>query len=239
MKLHVKKPTCEIVTKKEHANSMREDDRTAEIVAYVMYDKRILAGVVSTESAAQNQVAFGASMYAGSTLINLTLIWGFQIILKRDMLRRKGSLPEHSDHQQNQDLSSTKSCLSLIKHKLSFLDDMGVNIQKETTKVAKIMLRSLIPFATVELVTLVCSPIMILFALVVSGASLISYFAYQIGDPWIANRSLAYLQQEELEERFLFHIKSLVNEDIIKEDGNPNFKELKRCYIIFMYISYT
>ncbi|MFS7989783.1 putative EF-hand domain pair protein CML [Helianthus anomalus] len=42
--------------------------------------------------------------------------------------------------------------------------------------------------------------------------------------------SLAYLKQEELEERFLFHIKSLVNEDIIKGDGNPNFKELKRIF---------
>ncbi|MFS7989781.1 hypothetical protein Hanom_Chr11g01050901 [Helianthus anomalus] len=119
-------------------------------------------------------------MYAGSTLITLTLIWGFQIILKRDMLRGKGSLPEHYEHQQDQHLSSTKSCLSLVKHKLSLLDDMGVNIQKETTTVVVIMLLSLIPFATVELVTLVCSPIMILFALVVSGASLISYFAYQV-----------------------------------------------------------
>ncbi|KAL9994272.1 putative EF-hand domain-containing protein [Helianthus debilis subsp. tardiflorus] len=169
-------------------------------------------------------------MYAGSTLINLTLIWGFQIIFRKDLLRGKGSLPEDSEHQQDQHLSSTESCWSLIKHKLSFLNDTGVNIQKETTKVAKIMLLSMIPFLTVELVALVNSPIMILFALVVSGASLILYIVYQIGDPWIANTSLAYLKQEELEERLRFHAKRLINEDIIKEDGSPNFKELKSIF---------
>lgn len=66
-----------------------------------------VSGVLATASDAQNQVAFGVGMYAGSTVITLTLIWGFRIILSRDKLRGKESNPE-CEHQEN----STTKCLS-------------------------------------------------------------------------------------------------------------------------------
>ncbi|KAK9068546.1 hypothetical protein SSX86_012661 [Deinandra increscens subsp. villosa] len=131
----------------------------------------VVAGFISTESAAQNQVALGMSMYAGSTLITLTLIWGIRIILSRDRLRGKGT----SSNEHQQDISSWS-----LKQKLSILNDTGVNIDKETGYIAFIMLLSLIPFAIVELVSLINSRVMLLFALVVSGLSLLLYFAYQV-----------------------------------------------------------
>lgn len=132
-----------------------------------------VGGVLSTESDARNQVSFGVSMYAGSTLITLTFIWGYCIILNRERLHEKEPIPQH---QQD----SSTHCLPL-KHKLSILQvDYGVNVDKWTGETAVIMLLSLIPFVTVELIVLIQSPVTILFALIVSGVSLILYFIYQV-----------------------------------------------------------
>ncbi|KAD3337388.1 hypothetical protein E3N88_32908 [Mikania micrantha] len=184
----------------------------------------IVGGVLSTESAAEYQVAFGVSMYAGSTLITLTLIWGFQIILSRDKLRGKGSLPG-CEHQEDTQTNSWS-----LKHILSILNDTGVNIDKETGDIAVIMLLSLIPFATIELVAIINSPIIILFALIVSGVSLLLYFAYQIGNPWIRHRSLAYLKQENLRNRFFYHVQRLAEDDLVDEHGKPNFKAFESVF---------
>nr|XP_043611425.1 sodium/calcium exchanger NCL2-like [Erigeron canadensis] len=185
----------------------------------------IVSGVLSTASAAQNQVAFGVSMYAGSTVITLTLIWGFRIILSRDRLRGKGSTPE-LEHQD--DLSA--KCLPL-RHKLSILNDTGVNIDKETGNIAVIMLLSLIPFAVVELVALMVTHVTVLFALVVSAMSLLAYFAYQIWNPWIQNRSLAYLKQENLQTRFVYHVQRLAEDELIDEHGNPKFEPFESIFV--------
>lgn len=77
-----------------------------------------VGGIASTESAAQDQVTFGVSMYAGTTLITLTLVWGLCIILNQERLRRKLETVPVSQHQ---DESSTK-CLPRIKHKLYILN---------------------------------------------------------------------------------------------------------------------
>ncbi|KAI3510423.1 hypothetical protein L1887_17404 [Cichorium endivia] len=173
----------------------------------------IVSGVLATASDAQNQVAFGVGMYAGSTVITLTLIWGLRIMLSRDKLRGKGSTQEFDDQQH-----------SSLGRKLSVLTDTGVNIDKETGTLAIIMLLSLIPFATVELVLIINSRIIILLALIVSCLSLVLYFAYQISSPLIQARSLAYLKEENLQTRFFYHVQRLAEDNLIDERGNPNFK---------------
>ncbi|XP_076902503.1 sodium/calcium exchanger NCL-like [Bidens hawaiensis] len=182
----------------------------------VVFELLGVAGVVSTESAAQDQVVFGVSMYAGSTLITLTFIWGLCIILNRDRLRGK----EPKQAYENRQDSSTK-CLPL-RHKLSILNDNGVNIDEMTGEIAVIMLLSLIPFATVELLTLINSPVTILLTLTVSGVSLIL-------NPLIQVRSLAYLKEEYLQIRFLSNVQRLAKDDLCDQHGNPNFKVFERC----------
>ncbi|KAI3740660.1 hypothetical protein L2E82_31130 [Cichorium intybus] len=135
----------------------------------------IVSGVLATTSDAQHKVAFAVSFYAGSTVITLTLIWGLHIILYRDKLRGKVSA-QKSDDKQHSSVRQNSS----VRQKLSVLCDTGVNIDKETGILAVIMLLSLIPFATVELVLIFNSRIIILLALIVSGVSLVLYFAYQI-----------------------------------------------------------
>ncbi|KAI3683697.1 hypothetical protein L1987_84210 [Smallanthus sonchifolius] len=185
----------------------------------------IVAGIFSTESAAQSQVAFGVSMYAGSTFITLTFLWGFCIMLNRDKLPVKEPIPAYEHKEED---SSTK-CLPL-KPKLSILVDSGVKIDPVTGDTAKIMLISLIPFVTVELVALIKTPLSILFPFIVSGVSLVSYFAYQIWNPWIPDRSLAYLKEENLRIRFLYHIQRLAEDDLIDEHGNPNSEAFLRAF---------
>ncbi|PWA35765.1 EF-hand domain pair [Artemisia annua] len=189
----------------------------------------LVTGILSSASDAQNLVVLGVGMYAGSTVITLTLIWGIRIILSRHKLE-KGSSPE-SDHQQS---SSIKN-LSL-KHKLSYLTDTGVNIDKETGDIAVIMLLSLIPFAFVGLLHFMNTSAMTLFALIVSGVSILLYFGYQVGHPWIRVRSLAYLKQENLHIRFIYHLQRISHDDHVDEQGKFNKPCLERCCsVLFVY----
>ncbi|KAK1426157.1 hypothetical protein QVD17_14826 [Tagetes erecta] len=149
-------------------------------------------------------------MYAGTTLITLTLVWGLSIILNQERLPRK---PE-TVPDQHHDESSTK-CLPLVNHKLAILKDNGVNVNyKWKREIVAMMLLSLIPFAMVELVALIKSPLIILFALIVSVVLLVSYFAYQ-------DKSLAYLKEDNLRIWFIYHIERLVQGKLVDDHGVP------------------
>ncbi|GJZ13400.1 EF-hand domain pair containing protein [Tanacetum coccineum] len=174
--------------------------------------------ILSSASDAQNRVVFGVNMYAGSTVITLTLVWGISIIFSKHK-DQNGSSPE-SDHQQD----SSIKCLSLVT-------DTSVKIDKETGKIAVIMLLSLIPFAFVGLVSFVNTPAMTLSALIVSCVSLLVYFGYQVYHPWIGVRSLTYLKQENLRMRFLDYVKMLAEHvDLVDKDGKPDFTSLKSIF---------
>ncbi|PWA59259.1 hypothetical protein CTI12_AA387210 [Artemisia annua] len=118
----------------------------------------VVSGVLSTQSNAQNQVAFGFAMYAGSTVISLTGLWGVYVILNTEK-PTKPSNPSSS--------------------KLSHFKDDGVKIDNDTRKMASIMLLSLIPFAVVLLLLVFSVRIIVLFALIVSVLSFCSYIGYQ------------------------------------------------------------
>nr|GFB34137.1 hypothetical protein [Tanacetum cinerariifolium] len=152
-------------------------------------------------------------MYAGSTVITLTLVWGISIIFSKHKLK-KGSSPD-----------SSIKCLSL-KCKLSFRTDTSVNIDNDTGRIAVIMLLSLIPFAFVGLVSFMSTPAMTLIALIVSGVSLLVYFGYQVGHPWIRVRSLEYLKQENVRMRFLDYVKKLSKQ--VK--GDPDVECFRRAF---------
>ena len=57
-----------------------------------------VSGALCTESDARNQVAFGVAMYAGSTVISLTGIWGVNVILNKEEIGGAGQ-PKHSKHK--------------------------------------------------------------------------------------------------------------------------------------------
>nr|GFB23397.1 sodium/calcium exchanger NCL1-like [Tanacetum cinerariifolium] len=93
------------------------------------------------------------------------------------------------------------------------------------------MLLSLIPFAFVGLVSFMNTLAMTLCALILSGMSLLLYFGYQVWNPWIQARSLAYLKQENLRARFFYHVMRLADVDhLYDEQGNPNVACFKNIF---------
>ncbi|PWA48256.1 EF-hand domain pair [Artemisia annua] len=105
----------------------------------------LVTGVLSSASDAQNQVVLGVSIYAGSTVLTLTVIWGIHIILSR--------------------------------HKLE-----------------------------------------------------------KVGHPWIRVRSLAYLKQENLCTRFIYHLQRLAEEDLVDEQGNPKVTCFKGFLVLDLQV---
>ncbi|KAL2524238.1 sodium/calcium exchanger family protein/calcium-binding EF hand family protein [Abeliophyllum distichum] len=185
----------------------------------------IVSGVLQSKETAQYTVSYGVGVYAGSTVFNLTLLWGMCVIFGRTELSAKSA--------SKQTRSSVSKCL-LAKEKLSDLKDTGVTIDKKTCYTAGIMLLSLIPYILVQLAnvfnTSFGTRLVILIALVLSTLLLLSYFVYQIFDPWIQERSLEYSKYENLLAGFLQHVQRHAQEKLIDENGQPNVPVIKRLF---------
>ncbi|PHU19095.1 hypothetical protein BC332_10246 [Capsicum chinense] len=181
-------------------------------------DSVAASGVFSSKEKAQNQVYTGVSANVGATVLNLTLMWGICVIF--------GAKAEHATSQQPAE-SSLSNCLQVLKNN-------GVTIDKETNYTAGIMLLSLIPFALVELVnafnTYLRRRIVIYTALVVSGTFLLSYFTYQLWDPWIQKRSLEYSKYENLLAAFLQHVQRHAKGKLVDEQGRPDIQVIERLF---------
>ncbi|KAM3306707.1 hypothetical protein P3S67_013577 [Capsicum chacoense] len=178
----------------------------------------IASGVFSSKEKAQNQVYSGVSANVGATVLNLTLMWGICVIF--------GAKEEHATSQQPAESS--------LSNRLQVLKNNGVTIDKETNYTAGIMLLSLIPFALVELVnafnTYLRRRIVIYTALVVSGTFLLSYFTYQLWDPWIQKRSLEYSKYENLLDAFLQHVQRHAKGKLVDEQGRPDIQVIERLF---------
>nr|XP_043625696.1 sodium/calcium exchanger NCL2-like [Erigeron canadensis] len=180
----------------------------------------IVSGALCTESDARNQVAFGIAMYAGSTVITLTGIWGVNVILNKE------DLASHS--KPTTDSSATG--LPSKKSSFSFLKDVGVHLDEDTRGMAFVFLLSLIPFAVVIHLQLVFSDrVMVSVSLIVTALSLCSYIAYQIIDTDMRARSVAYLKEEQFQEKFLTKLSNLASEYLYKE-GKPNIKAIESIF---------
>ncbi|KAL2494932.1 sodium/calcium exchanger family protein/calcium-binding EF hand family protein [Forsythia ovata] len=177
----------------------------------------IVSGVFSSKEDAQSKVSLGVGIYAGMTVFTLTLQWGICVIFGRRKLEQELT----TNHTE---VAPTISDCLLAKEVVSDLKDSGVTIDKETRYTAGIMLLSLIPYIIVQLVdifnTSFGSHIVILIALILSSLSLLSYFAYQVMNPWMQEKSLAYSKYETVRKGFLLHMQQ--HGKLIDEHGNLN-----------------
>ncbi|KAL2494931.1 sodium/calcium exchanger family protein/calcium-binding EF hand family protein [Forsythia ovata] len=180
----------------------------------------ILSGVFGSKETAQSLVSIGVGIYAGISVFTLTLQWGICLIVGGRNLQQESTL-ERSE--------SPASCCLRVKEKLNELKDTGITIDKETRHIAGIMLLSLIPYVILLLVDIFnTSHIVILIALIVSAASLVSYFIYQNLNPWIQQRSLDYSKYEILRTGFLKHLEQLGK--LVDEDGKLNIPVIKNLF---------
>ncbi|CAI9783711.1 unnamed protein product [Fraxinus pennsylvanica] len=185
----------------------------------------IVSGIFSSKEDAQATVSLGVGIYAGITVFTLTLQWGICLIFGR----RK--LPKESVSDHTEEAWTTSNCL-LTKEVVSDLKDTGVKIDKETRYAAGIMLLSLIPYIIVQVAdvfkTTFGSHVVILIALIVSFASLLLYFAYQVMNPWIQQRSLDYSKYEILRTSFLQHMQQ--HGKLVDEDGKLNIPVIRNLF---------
>ncbi|CAN4084141.1 unnamed protein product [Withania somnifera] len=179
----------------------------------------IASGVSASKQNAQNQISSGISTTVGATVFNLTLMWGICLIYGTKNMTDKPALqPAESSHFK----------------RLKGLIDNGVTIDKETSYTAGIMLLSLIPFVLVQPVTAFNSfigrRVLIFITLIVSLILLLSYFLYQIRNPWMQERSLEYSKYENLLAGFLTHVQRHARGKLINEEGQPDIDVIKRLF---------
>ncbi|XP_060196392.1 sodium/calcium exchanger NCL2-like [Lycium barbarum] len=179
----------------------------------------IASGVASSKEKAQNQVSTGVSTNVGATVFNLTFMWGICVIF--------GAKEKHEKSTFQPAEPSSLNCFQVLRNN-------GITIDKKTNDTAGIMLLSLIPFALVLLVnaynTYFGRRIVIFTALVVSVIFLLSYFTYQLLDPWIQERSLEYSKYENLLAAFLQHVQRHASGMLIDEQGRPDIHVIKRLF---------
>ncbi|KAJ4975951.1 hypothetical protein NE237_001057 [Protea cynaroides] len=175
----------------------------------------LVSGLSGSKETAQSQVLVGIGLLAGSTVMLLTLLWGSCVIVGKcdieDSIAR--------------DLKDTKG-LSLT--------GSGVTTDIWTCYAAWILIISVIPFIVVQLLQLLHSNsgkrLGILIALILSLALLLTYCLYQVFQPWIQKRKLAYVKHKHVISGILKDLKARSVGRLLTDKGQPDVEVIKRLF---------
>lgn len=175
----------------------------------------LASGIYGSKEAAQIEVSVGMGLLAGSTIMALTVVWGACIVAgKCDLV---GSTAK--DTQDTKGFSLTES---------------GVSTDIWTCYSARIMLASVLPFIIVQLPqffgTTSSSRKAILASLFLSISLLIAYCLYQVSQPWIQRRRLAYAKHKHIISGILKHLHMCALGRLVSDDGTPNTEVLSKLF---------
>ncbi|KAL0001471.1 hypothetical protein SO802_015252 [Lithocarpus litseifolius] len=175
----------------------------------------LVSGLSGSTDTAQSQVSVGMGLLAGSTVMLLTVIWGSCVIVgKCDLVDSVAQ-----DERDTKGFSLTES---------------GVSTDIWTSYAARMMVISVIPFLVVQIPQLLNSTsgrhLAILIGLVVSFLLLIAYCLYQVLQPWIQRRKLAYVRHKRVILGLLRHLKQRALGRLLKEDGNPDTVTIEKLF---------
>ncbi|KAG5610053.1 hypothetical protein H5410_021334 [Solanum commersonii] len=175
------------------------------------------SGLLVTREKAQVSVSSALGSNVGSSVLNLTVLWGICVILGR----------------QNTSTNSNSAESSTSTLKLEDLKGRGVITNNLTGYIAGIMFLSLAPFTIMLFGDIISSSvgkrITILVALIVSVTFLLSYFTYQMWNPLIQQKSLEYIKHQNLVQVFVQHIQRQARGNLFK-GGHPDINALKRLF---------
>ncbi|XP_061969849.1 sodium/calcium exchanger NCL2-like [Populus nigra] len=176
----------------------------------------LASGLLNTREVAQEYVSTGVGLLAGTSILLLTMLWGTCVIVGSV----KSSKPT---------ISNTSS-----SRLLSWLTEFGVTTDLETNYTARIMGLSVIPFLILQISKVFNSNsgeyLTVLISLVVSVASLLIYFFYQIFEPWIQKRRLEYVKYDEGLLRILQLVQERALGRILTGEGAPNINAIQRLF---------
>ncbi|XXG66744.1 hypothetical protein AAC387_Pa06g0257 [Persea americana] len=175
----------------------------------------LVSGLSGSIETAQKQVQIGMGLLAGSTIMLLTLLWGSCVVVGKRSLVNSTSV----------DSQHTKRCS---------LTGSGVTIDAKTRKTARIMAMSVIPFVIVQLPKVFHisskSRITVLISLILAVAFLISYCLYQVVEPWIQKRRVAYVKHKHIMSGFLRHIHKTAMGRLLDENGKLNEPVIEKLF---------
>ncbi|XP_058095700.1 sodium/calcium exchanger NCL1-like [Magnolia sinica] len=176
----------------------------------------LVSGLSGSKETAQHQVLIGMGLLSGSTVMLLTLLWGSCVIVGKYDL---------SDSSTSVDSRDTKECS---------LTGSGVITDLQTSHAAKIMVISVIPFIIVQLPKIFNvssgSRLAVLISLIVSIVFLLSYCIYQVFQPWIQRRRLAYAKHKHVISGILRHAQKDALGKLLTEDGEPNIPVIRKLF---------
>ncbi|BBH01700.1 hypothetical protein Prudu_012058 [Prunus dulcis] len=174
-----------------------------------------ISGLSGGTETAQSQVSVGMGLLAGSTVLILTLIWGSCVVVGKCDIQNSVAI----DNKDTKGFSLTGS---------------GVSTDIWTSYAARIMVISVIPFIIVQLPQLLNSnlgkDIAVLVSLIVSVALFLSYCLYQVFQPWIQRRRIAYAKHKHVISGILQHLKTRALGSLLKGDGEPNEEIIKKLF---------
>ncbi|MCD7448884.1 hypothetical protein HAX54_046978 [Datura stramonium] len=178
----------------------------------------LASGLLNSKEVAQEYVLTGVGLLAGSTILLLTLIWGTCVLVGCQ------ESTTNVNHMQNH-----------LERFLSQWTGARLMTDLETCYTARIMVLSVIPFIIILVPTVlhlsaIPEQIFIIFCLVVSIVFLLSYFFYQIFQPWIQKRRLEYIKHEHFVVDILKHVQEHTIEKLLREDGSPNIPAIRKLF---------
>ncbi|XP_047316411.1 sodium/calcium exchanger NCL-like [Impatiens glandulifera] len=175
----------------------------------------LVSGLSGSSKTAQSQVSVGMGLLAGSTVMLLTVIWGTCVIVGKCDLQGEVAI----DGRDTVGVSLTGS---------------GVSTDIWTSYAAILMVISLIPFLIVQIPQVMDSTsgrhLSVLIALVVSLLLLVSYCVYQVFQPWIQRRRIAYAKHKHIISGVLKHLKMRGIDRLFNDDGQPNERVIEKLF---------
>ncbi|KAF7833939.1 sodium/calcium exchanger NCL-like [Senna tora] len=173
--------------------------------------------ILGSKETAETQVSVGMGLLAGSTVMLLTILWGSCLIVGKCDIENSAAI----DHKDTQGFSLT-GC--------------GVSTDIWTSYGARTMIISLIPFLIVQLPQLLHSTsstqTTVLLSFIVSISLLVIYSLYQVFQPWIQRRRLAYVKHKNLMSFLLENLKTQAGGGrFLKDNGEINTEVIQKLFM--------
>ncbi|XP_062189983.1 sodium/calcium exchanger NCL1-like [Phragmites australis] len=176
----------------------------------------LVSGLSGSRETAQSQVLIGMGLLAGSTVFLLTLLWGSCVIVGKCDL---GPNSVAVDSQDTKGFSLTGT---------------GISTDVQTSYAARIMGLSVIPFIVAQFPKMLKTHhgqrLAILLALILSFLFVLSYCLYQVFQPWIQRRKLAYAKHKHVISGILRHAQMQSLGRLLNEDGTPNESVIRKLF---------
>ncbi|KAG2594918.1 sodium/calcium exchanger NCL1-like [Panicum virgatum] len=176
----------------------------------------LVSGLSGSKETAQSQVLIGMGLLAGSTVFLITLLWGTCVVVGKC------------------DLGPNREAVDLTNTKGFSLTGTGITTDVQTSYAARIMGLSVIPFIIAQFPKMLKTHhgqrLAVLLALITSFLLVLSYCLYQVFQPWIQRRKLAYAKHKHVISGILRHAQMQALGRLLNDDGTPNEDVIRKLF---------